>query len=384
LASSTAVRLPKIVTASLTAPCKVPGRWGTRPLPRVARQGGTAFDSWPFAEPPLAPDAYAELAKHPERVAVFARAMAERSRGLGASILERAPDLREARHLVDLGGGDGTIARELLRAAPRLRITTVERGAGARLAERKTAAEGLGDRHAVVDADLRSAAVDPADAVLLAGVLADFPPGARADLLVRARDLLRPGGRLLVSETLLDPDRTSPPGAALLSLVLLAFAALPLAAQAPGEAGVSLPYGTQAPGAELEDLDGNAVQLLDYVGDEPAIVEFWATWCELCEALQPQFDHLQAEYGDRINIVAVGVGVNQNPRRIKRHLEENDPGYPHLFDARGAAVRAYNATTTSIVVMLDAEGQVVYTGVGADQDLVGVAEERLLGGDGPP
>jgi len=190
-------------------------------LPRVARQGGTAFDSWPFAEPPLAPDAYAELAKHPEEVAVFARAMAERSRGLGASILERAPDLREARHLVDLGGGDGTIARELLRAAPRLRITTVERGAGARLAERKTAAEGLGDRHAVVDADLRSAAVDPADAGLLAGVLADFPPGARADLLVRARDLLRPGGRLLVSETLLDPDRTSPPGAALLSLVLL-------------------------------------------------------------------------------------------------------------------------------------------------------------------
>lgn len=172
------------------------------------------------------------------------------------------------------------------------------------------------------------------------------------------------------------------PSRVLAGLALLAAAAIPVAAQAPGEGGVSLAYGTQAPPAELQDLDGNTVQLLDYVRGKPAILEFWATWCPLCEELQPQLDRLQAEYGDRIAIVAVGVGVNQNPRRIQRHLEENDPGYPHLFDARGAAVRAYEATTTSIVVMLDADGEVVYTGVGADQDLVGVAQERLLGGTG--
>ena len=111
---------------------------------------------------------------------------------------------------------------------------------------------------------------------------------------------------------------------------------------------------------------------------KPAIIEFWATWCEICEALQPQLDRIQAQYGERINIVAVGVGVSQTPRRIERHLEEHDPGYPVLFDARGAAVRAYQATTTSIVVMLDAEGKVAYTGVGAEQDLVGAAQ-RLLG-----
>jgi predicted transcriptional regulator len=75
--------------------------------------------------------------------------------------------------------------------------------------------------------------------------------------------------------------------------------------------------------------------------------------------------------------VAVAVGVAQTVRRIQRHLEDHDPGYPYLFDARGAAVRAYNATTTSIVVMLDAEGKVAYTGVGAQQNLT-AAVERLL------
>jgi len=143
--------------------------------------------------------------------------------------------------------------------------------------------------------------------------------------------------------------------------------------------GVSLALGTDAPGAALEDLDGAAVELSDYLeAGKPAVIEFWATWCEQCEALQPQMDEIQARHGERISIVAVAVGVSQSPRRVRRHLEEHDPGYAYLYDARGAAVRAYNATTTSIVVMIDASGKVAYTGVGTQQDLVG-AVERLLG-----
>lgn len=161
----------------------------------------------------------------------------------------------------------------------------------------------------------------------------------------------------------------------LLGVGLLVGAGAPVAAQS---GGVSLTLGTPGPGAELEDLDGNPVQLLDYVETgKPAVLEFWATWCEQCEALQPQFDRLQAEYGDEVSIVAVAVGVSQSVRRVRRHVEGHDPGYPYLFDRRGAAVRAYNATTTSIVVMLDADGAVAYTGVGVDQDLVGAVEALL-------
>lgn len=148
--------------------------------------------------------------------------------------------------------------------------------------------------------------------------------------------------------------------------------------QASGEGAVSLAYGTVGPGAALEDLDGNAVDLSDYVKGGPALLEFWATWCENCEALQPQMDQVQMRYGDRINVIAVAVGVSQSVRRVKRHLDGHNPGYPHLWDARGAAVRAYNATTTSMVVMLDEDGKVVYTGVGGGQDLLS-AVERLFG-----
>src|SRR5690606_28770253 len=152
----------------------------------------------------------------------------------------------------------------------------------------------------------------------------------------------------------------------------------PLRAQAAGEGAISLPIGTQAPAAVLQDLAGNEVDLLEVVGGRPALIEFWATWCEQCEALQPEIDRVRAQYGDQVQVVAVAVAVAQSMRRVQRHVEEEAHDYPFLYDAQGAAVRAYRAPTTSVVVLLDADGKVAYTGVGPDQNLVS-AVERVLG-----
>ena len=164
-------------------------------------------------------------------------------------------------------------------------------------------------------------------------------------------------------------------------LLLLLGAALATTFVAPHLAqgqGIGLDVGANAPPAEVEDLDGNAVQLSDYiVPGKLTLLEFWATWCENCEALQPQLDQIHAEHSDQVNVVAVAVAVSQSPRRVKRHVEEHMAGYPYLWDGAGAAVRAYNAATTSIVMLVDGEGKVVYAGVGRDQDLVGEVERQL-------
>lgn len=155
----------------------------------------------------------------------------------------------------------------------------------------------------------------------------------------------------------------------------------PLHAQA-GAGQVSLASGTQGPDATLQDLDGNEVQLLDYADGKPTLLEFWAAWCEQCGGLQPEIDRVQADYGDRVNVVAVAVAVAQSLRRVRRHAEAHGAEYPYLWDVDGAAVRAYSATTTSIVVILDAEGKVAYTGVGPDQDLIGAVSGILAASPG--
>ncbi len=161
---------------------------------------------------------------------------------------------------------------------------------------------------------------------------------------------------------------------------LPALAGLSLFAVGASAQGVGPAVGTQAPTAALEDLDGKAVQLLSYAPrGKPALIEFWASWCEQCEALQPQLDRIRARHGDQLSMVAVAVAVSQSVRRVKRHLEEHDPGYPYLWDARGEAVRAYNALTTAVVVLLDARGNVAYAGVGPEQKLEAEVA-KLLGG----
>ena len=155
---------------------------------------------------------------------------------------------------------------------------------------------------------------------------------------------------------------------------------LSLAAPTEGSAqGVGLDIGTTAPGVMLEDLDGNPVDLGEIVANgTPTLIEFWASWCENCEMLQPQLDEIAATHGDAVDIVAVAVAVSQSQRRVRRHIEQHGATYPYLWDGEGAAVRAYNAATTSIVMLVDGDGRVVYSGVGGQQDLVGEVA-KLLG-----
>jgi thiol-disulfide isomerase/thioredoxin len=151
---------------------------------------------------------------------------------------------------------------------------------------------------------------------------------------------------------------------------ILAFGAVLAPAAVAGQ-DISLPLGTQAPKAALEDLEGNPVQILDYVEEgKPTLIEFWASWCENCEALQPQLDRIHAEFGSRVNVVAVAVAVSQSQRRVRRHVEEHGIEYPYLWDGEGEAVKAYEVLGTSIVVILDASGAVAYTGSGRNQDLL--------------
>jgi len=161
----------------------------------------------------------------------------------------------------------------------------------------------------------------------------------------------------------------------LLTLAVVSTLVLPV-----GLAGqdVGLPLGTKAPDVTVVDLDGKSVHLGQYVGKQPVLLEFWATWCPLCQALEPSLKAAHAKYGVKVTFIAVGVGVNETPASIKRHLAAAPLPFLVLYDANGAAVRAYQAPTTSYIVVLDRAGKVVYTGAGAEQDIAAVLQ-RLLG-----
>jgi thiol-disulfide isomerase/thioredoxin len=153
------------------------------------------------------------------------------------------------------------------------------------------------------------------------------------------------------------------------ALALAAAAALGATPATVRAQDIGMPLGTVPPAAEVQDMTGAAVNLSQFVGRRPVLVEFWASWCEVCEALLPKMRTAHARWGDRVEFLVIGVGVNQTLRTMQRHIERHPMPFRFYFDPRGAAVRAFQAPATGYVAVLDAAGRTVYTGAGEDQDL---------------
>jgi len=130
-----------------------------------------------------------------------------------------------------------------------------------------------------------------------------------------------------------------------------------------------IPVGSKAPPAVLETLDGGRADLGTWLGKGPVFIEFWATWCPNCRQLEPQLLKLQQQYAGKVRFVGVAVSVNQSPALVKRYVEAHTLQGEQLYDRKGFATDAYEVPATSYVVVVNAKGTVVYTGLGGKQDL---------------
>ena len=151
-------------------------------------------------------------------------------------------------------------------------------------------------------------------------------------------------------------------------LLPLAVAAL-LSTATLGAQEVGLPVGTRAPAAAVETLDGKPADIASYLGRTPVVLEFWASWCENCKALEPQLKAVARKYAGKVRFVAVAVSVNQSPARVRAFARQHPLPVEFVYDRAGKATDVYEAPATSYIVVVDRGGKIVYTGQGGDQDL---------------
>jgi peroxiredoxin len=154
-------------------------------------------------------------------------------------------------------------------------------------------------------------------------------------------------------------------------------AAVTLAPRAAAAQDVGLPVGTRAPNATVETLDGKPVDLSRWIGRGPTLLQFWATWCSTCKALEPQLVAVRRKYGSRVALVAVAVSVNQSPARVRAFAQRHPLPVELVYDRQGQATERYDVPATSHIVVLDRTGKVVYTGQGADQNLDAAVQRAL-------
>ena len=150
------------------------------------------------------------------------------------------------------------------------------------------------------------------------------------------------------------------------------FFARPVVAQDLG-----IEVGTRAPAVTVNALDGRPVDLGQYIGKTPMLIEFWATWCPNCRELMPTLLDAEKKYGKKVKFVALAVAINQSPERVRRFLAAHPLPHDTFYDTEGKAAGAFDAPATSYVVVLDRTGKVVYTGLGGKQDLDAALKKAL-------
>jgi L-tyrosine C(3)-methyltransferase len=153
---------------------------------------------------------YERLAENPALERIFHEAMSGLSSQANAE-LAAAIDLSSVRHLVDLGGGDGTNAINLAQRFPHLHATVFDGSTVLDNAQSKIAAAGLEARISTMPGDFFLDELPAqADAMLLAHIVTIWSGERNTDLLKKCRARLPSGGKVFIFNMVSYDDESGP------------------------------------------------------------------------------------------------------------------------------------------------------------------------------
>jgi SAM-dependent methyltransferase len=185
--------------------------WGS--LLSSVETGAAAFDQV-FGKP-----FFQYMRANPERWRIYDAAMTGVHDSETMPVLE-AYDFTPLQTIVDVGGGNGMTLAAILRRHPSIRGILFDLPAVADRAEEVVAGCGVSDRCRVVGGDFFHSVPASGDAYLLRHVLHDWEDREAVTILRRCREAMRPGGRVLVVETVI-PSGNAPCFGKWLDLMML-------------------------------------------------------------------------------------------------------------------------------------------------------------------
>lgn len=135
--------------------------------------------------------------------------------------------------------------------------------------------------------------------------------------------------------------------------------------------------GDKAPDFTVEMLDGSEVTLSSLQG-KPVLLIFWATWCPPCRA---ELSHLQEGvidvYGENITVLPISRGEKR--KVVEDFLSKMGYTFPVGLDSNQEIYRKYASNYIPRCFVIDANGMVLYSGVGYDETVAQEVKDTLDG-----
>jgi len=111
--------------------------------------------------------------------------------------------------------------------------------------------------------------------------------------------------------------------------------------------------------------DGAAVPLANEKG-KILVVNFWATWCGPCRAMEPVFDRVALDFRQHHDVLFLAADCDEDESLVPPYVKEVKPQTTVVF-ADGLD-RLFGINSFPTVVIIDREGKIIYRAEGYGED----------------
>jgi thiol-disulfide isomerase/thioredoxin len=124
--------------------------------------------------------------------------------------------------------------------------------------------------------------------------------------------------------------------------------------------------GQAAADFKLKSNTGKEFSLPDLKG-KFVLLDFWATWCAPCRRDLSAVEKLHQEF-HRKGLVVLGVNGGEDSETVNEFLLSSKLSYPILLTPDSGVMQSYRVSAFPTVVLIDADGKIVFYHVGAGGD----------------
>jgi len=124
------------------------------------------------------------------------------------------------------------------------------------------------------------------------------------------------------------------------------------------ESAKKISLGKTMPNIQVVKLSGSTAEIASMFNNQPALIVFWATWCQPCRKEVPDINQLLTNYGSK-GLVILGVSLGEPLNVVKAHVTQLNIAYPVVVAPSISNLATLGIDRVPLLILIDKDRRIV-------------------------